>query len=62
MAMARLIRSHDLSGLDVQRRNKQGGGAMAFVGVGYPFHIAQAQRQQRRRAFQGLDRALLVDA
>ena len=59
--MARLTLRYDLSALDVERR-KQGGRAMAFVVVGYPFHIAQAQRQQRLSALQGLDLALLVYA
>ena len=61
MPMAGLALRHDLSALDVERR-KQSGRAMAFVVVGYPFHIAQTQRQQRLAALQGLDLALLVYA
>ena len=61
MPMASLTLRQDLSAFNVEGREKSGC-AMALVVVGYPFHIAQTQWQQRLGALQGLDLALLVYA
>ena len=61
MPMTGLALGHHCTGGHVQG-GKQGGGAVALVVVGNPFHVAQTQRQQRLTSFQRLDLALLVHA
>ena len=59
--VAGLALGDHLAGGDVQS-GEEGGGAVPDVVVGDAFHVAQAHRQQRLGAVQGLDLRLLVDA
>ena len=59
--MTRLALRQDLTGGHIQS-GKQRRGAVPLVVVGDALRVAQAQRQQRLAALQGLHLALLVDA
>ena len=59
--MARLALADDRAAGDVEG-GEQRGGAVTQVIVGHAFDVAEAHRQQRLAALQGLDLALLVDA
>ncbi len=61
MAMTFFAGRQNLAGCDVQG-GKEGRGAVAHVIVGDSFHVADAHRQKRLGAVQGLNPALLVDA
>jgi hypothetical protein len=61
VAMPALALREHLARGDVERREQRRGAVMDVV-VGDAFDVADAQRQQRLRAVEGLDLALLVDA
>lgn len=61
VAMTTLAVTDHRAGGQIQRR-KQGGGAMTNIVMGHALDIAEAHRQQRLGALQGLDLALFVHA